>query len=259
MRLGEKSATQHRAVEEPARADDPPDPGPPHFAGKETVPLRDPAALVLERERAERVRTVVGARPRWQARLAGVPRRAAVGSLLVAATIGTVVLLLSDGDRRSSGTAPSHPKPTASRSATPHARSSTTPPRPHPRPRLRRHPAPAADRGAGWRREVHRGRGAARQAAASRDRRDAASGQTGSEPGAAPPADAEAAATTTVVPIEPEVAEPTAAESTPEPVEEPPPAPDPTSAPPAQTSGGAAPPAPGPRRTPVESEFGFER
>lgn len=263
MSLDDNSLTQFATREEPA-ADDTLDvvDRPPRFAGEEAVPLRDPASLELDQERAERVRTVVGSRRRrWRpSGPAGRSRRSAAAFVLLAAIGLAVVVVIgagAGGSAESASPAPAHgPAPSTARR--PFAGSPR--PTPAPRPHTRRRADLTANRGAARRRvrdaHKHRVHAADARRPENRPHRGTRS------PTVAPPSSetrAEPAETSEEESTPAEVAaEPEAVSEEPSPVPEP--SSDSTRAEPAPEA--TAEPAPQPSseaRSPAESEFDFER
>lgn len=220
---------------------------------EDAVPLLDPAARELRREREERVRVVVGhGRPR----LPRPPRRAvAVICLALAFSAGIVVLALgaAGGDR---GTAPktpaASPRPAAEAIRAQTTAAPTDAPRPTrstgarrratlvARPEAARRRGRAADRPR--HRHPHDGGGARRHHRVDRAPQVIGAGAAGAagEGGAEPPAPVEE--------VTPEV------EAAPEPESAPPPTPAP--APEAPAEGGST---SAPSQSTAEGEFGFER
>lgn len=261
MSLEENPITQLATPEQPA-VDDNLDPAerPAHFAGDEAVPLRDPATAELERERAERVRTLTGPRrPRWRPpRLPVRPSRPAAALLLGLAAIVLAVVMVSGGGHGPSTSA--GPVSTgARRPPTP-----TTAPRQTsaPLPAARRRPAPAAARGAGRRHARHPDRrhaGGHQRVRQGRDRRHAhrpATARRTHHDDRAKAAPSTATVTEQPPPSEPEEVETTVAEPAPEPA----PVPTPEAPAPEPEPSGAEPaPEKSTSRTQAESEFDFER
>ncbi|MCW2981855.1 MAG: hypothetical protein JWO14_3582 [Solirubrobacterales bacterium] len=264
MSLKDNSVTQLATPEEPA-ADDSLDAVDrlPRFAGEEAVPLRDSATLELDRERAERVRTVVGSgRPRR--RRPGPDRRSwrfmAVVFVLLAAVGAAVVVMTgasAGGSAESASPLPAH----ARVSSTARRPSAGSPqPTPAPRPHTRRRADLAADRRAA-RRRVRDARKHPVQdgnAKSSRNRREGketprAAAPSHPEARAEPVEESEENPAPTEVAAEPEAVseapapapEPTSGSTAPEPAPE-------ATAPPASAGTSEA-------RSPAESEFDFER
>jgi len=263
MSLEDNSISQLSTLEEPA-VDDTRDADrrPPRFAGEEAVPLRDPASEELDRERAERVRTVVGSRrPRWRRPgQAGRRRRSATAVFLLLAAIGLAVVVVTGGSAggsaESASPVPAH-DPAPSTARRPVAVSPR--PTPAPRPRTRRRADLAADRGSARRRvrDAHKHPVHAADAGPSRNRR----GGKKSSQAVAPPS-----SETRAEPVEADEEEPVpvAVAAEPEAVSEAPaPAPEPSDESAAEPAPEATPtPAPSASpetRSPVESEFDFER
>jgi hypothetical protein len=88
MSLEDNSATQLPTVEEPVIEDDPAAVRPVPFLGEDAVPLREPGAAELERERADRVQAIV----RRRLRRPELPRLRSPGKPL---TLGAIVALVA--------------------------------------------------------------------------------------------------------------------------------------------------------------------
>jgi hypothetical protein len=239
---------------------------------QEAVPLHDPATGELERERAERVRVVVGRGPRLLPRL---PRRAtSVVGLALLAALGLVAIALAATGGGGQGIArhtPRRPGPARRVSALRPTASSTGAPTRAQRHRPRRRATTEADGTVARRRPRHARRAHARDRAPARDggHRQSAKARRRS----APAAKAASGGASTVAAAPPTVptpeAESAAAESAPDPDPEPEPEPEaapepePGPEPEPEPAAEAPPPAPEPTspppRSPVEGEFSFER
>lgn len=258
MSLDHNAPTQFRVDEEPTVEDAPPTQAPPRFAGEETVPLRDLATLALDRERAERVRTVVGRRRRRPSLPRPGPRPLTIPLVSLAALALVIVIVTSGGASTPSRPAASSP---IRSSPAPHLAPATTlrttvaSPRPH----VRRRADLAAERRAA-RRRAHRRHKA--HAAGRRRVRHAVSRTPRHRPAkaTAPASDQPQETVETSsdpMPVEPEVTEPAPIESVPPPA---PPPPEPEAeSPPAEPEPAAQPTKTAPSRTPAENEFDFER
>jgi hypothetical protein len=258
MSLDHNAPTQFPVDEEPTVADAPPTEAPPRFAGEETVPLRDSAASALDRERAERVRTVVGRRRRGSSLPHAGRRPVTIALVCVAALALVAVIVTGGGASTPSRPAASSPVPSA---PAPHLGPATTQRTTvaSPRPHARRRADQAAERRTA-RRRPHRRRG---PHAAGRRRARHPRSRTPRHRPAEANASASEQPQETVEPtsdptrVEPDVTEPAPIESVPPPA---PPPPEPQAeSPPAEPEPAAQQTTTAPSRTPAESEFDFER
>lgn len=250
MRVHESSSTQSPPEDRDAGA---PAEARPVALVEDAVPLLDPAARELHREREERVRVIVG---RGRPRLPRPPRRAVAAiCLALVFSVGTVVLALGAGgnDRGTSPKSPTaSPRRTAEAIRAPTTAEPTGAPRPTPSTGARRRATLAARREAARRRGRAADRRHQRRPHQVRDaRKDHAPDPAPRAPAAA--ADAAVAEGGAEAPAPVEAATPEV-EAAPEPESAPPPASAP--APEAPAEGGST---STPSQSTAEGEFGFER